>query len=228
MPDKVSPAGAGVLDPTMVANTYLQNGLAPGLQFSRSGPEAPGLGVFVETAPGQPTLMTNVGLDPGWSSLFIMSPQTGDGIVVLTNSDNGAPAIAQILSIWTSWRGLPASNLNSGFRWFGVSAAVFLSLLGALDVAYAGSLAMEIRSGGRRIGLSRRSPISGALLELAVAATVLALWAGVFAAVRQMPTMHLVGVSVIGALVVLAVARTLFPVRDLPPQRPGATAALGA
>ena len=166
-------------------------------------------------APGQPTLLTNVGLDPGWSSLFIMSPATGDGVVILTNSDNGAPAIAQILSIWTAWRGLPASNLNSGYRWFGVSAAVFLSLLAALDVAYAGSLAMELSAGGRRrIGLSRRSPISGGLLELAVAATVLALWAGVFAAVRSMPTMHAVGVSVIGALVVLALARTLFPLNE--------------
>jgi len=228
MADKQLPAGAGVLAPATVENVYLGHGLAPGLQFSRSGPETPGLGVFVERAPGQPTMLTNVGLDPGWSSLFIISPATGDGVVILTNSDNGAPAIAQITSIWTSWRGLPASNLNSGYRWFGVSAAVFLSLLGALDVAYAGSLAMEISAGGRRrIGLSRRSPISGGLLELAVAATVLALWAGVFAAVRSMPTMHAVGVSVIGALVVLALARTLFPLNE-PQPRKGVAAAVGA
>jgi CubicO group peptidase (beta-lactamase class C family) len=215
MADKHSPAGAGVLSAAMVENTYFGRGEAPGMQYSSVGPETPGLGIFVEKAPGQPTLLTNVGLDPGWSSLFIMSPATGDGVVILTNSDNGAPAIAQILSIWTAWRGLPASNLNSGYRWFGVSAAVFLSLLAALDVAYAGSLAMEISAGGRRrIGLSRRSPISGGLLELAVAATVLALWAGVFAAVRSMPTMHAVGVSVIGALVVLALARTLFPLNE--------------
>ena len=88
---------------------------------------------------------------------------------------------------------------------------MFLSLLAALDVAYAGGLALEIRSGGRRIGFSGRSPFSGNLLDLFVAATVLALWAGVFAAVHTMPTMNAVGVSVIGTLVVLALARTLFP-----------------
>ena len=210
MPDKALPAGAGVLDASM-AHTYLDHGQPPGLTLSSVGPEAPGLGYFVEKAPGQPTMLTNVGLDAGWSSLFIMSPETGDGIVILTNSDAGTPAIAQITSIWTSWRGLPASNLNSGYRWFGLSAAVFLSLLAALDVAYAGGLALEIRSGGRRMGFSGRSPFSGNLLDLFVAATVLALWAGVFAAVHTMPTMNAVGVSVIGTLVVLALARTLFP-----------------
>jgi hypothetical protein len=167
-------------------------------------------------------------LDPGWSSLFIMSPQTGDGIVILTNSDAGAPAIAQITSIWTSWRGLPASNLNTGYRWFGVSGAVFLSLLAALDVAYAGGLALEVRSGGRRLGFSGRSPFTGNLLDLFVAATVLALWAGVFAAVRTMPTMNLVGVCVIGTLVVLALARTLFPLSASGPRTLAAGSAAAA
>jgi len=218
MPDKLQPAGAGALDASLVEHTYLAPGAVPNLHLSRAGPETPGLGYFIEKAPGGPTMLTNVGLDPGWSSLFIMSPQTGDGIVILTNSDAGAPAIAQITSIWTSWRGLPASNLNSGYRWFGVSAAVFLSLLAALDVAYAGGLALEIRSGGRRMGFSGRSPFTGNLLDLFVAATVLALWAGVFATVRTMPTMNIVGVSVIGTLVVLALARTLFPLNAPAPK----------
>jgi hypothetical protein len=45
--------------------------------------------------------------------------------------------------------------------------------------------------------------------------------------VRSMPTMHAVGVSVIGALVVLALARTLFPLNE-PQPRKGVAAAVGA
>jgi CubicO group peptidase (beta-lactamase class C family) len=214
MPDKALPAGAGVLSAATVHDAYLDLSQVPNLGLSSAGPEAPGPGYFVEAAPNRRTILTNVGFDPGWSSLFVMSPTTGDGLVVLTNSDGGAPAIAQITSIWSSWRGLPPSNLILGYRTLGLTAALFLSLLAALDVAYAGGLAAEAIGGRRRIGFAVGPSFSGAIVELGLAASVLALWAGVFAAVRTMPTMNAVGGAAISVLVIVVLSRAALPMRE--------------
>jgi CubicO group peptidase (beta-lactamase class C family) len=217
LPDRRSSAGAGVLSPDMVDRIYLDPSQAPNLTLSSVAPERPGLGYYLEAAPGRPPIVSNVGLDPGWSSLFMISPTTGDGVVVLTNSDAGAPAIAQIISIWTSWRGLPAGMLTDGYRKVGLATAAFIGVLAALAAAYGAGLLLELSSGRRRFGFGDAANLSGARFELAVAASVVAIWAGAFTAVRTMPTLHAVGVSAVVAFVTIVLARALMPSRDPAP-----------
>jgi CubicO group peptidase (beta-lactamase class C family) len=211
LPDKRQPTGGGVLDPSTVSDVYFNRYGVPHVHMSAVVPDEPGLGYFVEEAKGAPPLITNAGVDPGWTSLFVVSPTTGDGIVVLTNSDAGAPAIAQILTLWSSWRGLPTANVVSGYRVAGLTGAAFLSLIVAYDIACAAGLVLERRR--RRVGLATGSTFVGAVLELALASVVLVIWTGALAASGHMPVLHGVGTFVIGALAALAVARALFPLR---------------
>jgi CubicO group peptidase (beta-lactamase class C family) len=55
-----------------------------GLRF-----DGPSLGRFVERLPDGRMAVTNGGYDPGWSSQFYLIPSTGEGVVVLTNSEAG-------------------------------------------------------------------------------------------------------------------------------------------
>ena len=226
LPDKRLAAGAGVLDPDLIENIYFDRAQVPNLGLANAGPDQPGLGYFLEQSPGQPPIVTNVGFDPGWSSLFMASPTTGDGIVVLTNSDGGAPAIAQIISIWSSWRGLPCGNLATGYRTLGLAASSFLSLLAALAASYAGALALEALAGRRQPGYAGVSPFSHAVFELALAASVLAIWAGAFAAVRTMPVLYAVGEAVVIGFVAVVLVRAALPLRD-PPSQAGSGRRMG-
>lgn len=64
-----------------------------------------GLGHFVETLPTGDTAVWHGGQGHGWMTHFHIVPATGDGIVILTNSQRSWPLMARILDAWSRDRG---------------------------------------------------------------------------------------------------------------------------
>ncbi len=71
-----------------------------------------GFGHFIESLPGNQKAAWHGGQGHGWMSHFHIIPETGDGIVILTNSQRSWPLIARILSEWSTWRGIGAVKMS--------------------------------------------------------------------------------------------------------------------
>ncbi len=67
-----------------------------------------GLGYFLETLTGpggSHTSISHGGQGSGWMTHFQAIPETGDGIVILTNSQRSWPLFSHILTDWAHWMG---------------------------------------------------------------------------------------------------------------------------
>jgi CubicO group peptidase (beta-lactamase class C family) len=64
-----------------------------------------GLGHYIEDLSGDKKAVSHGGQGTGWMTHFHSVPETGDGIVILTNSQRSWPFIASILSDWAKWNG---------------------------------------------------------------------------------------------------------------------------
>jgi len=64
-----------------------------------------GLGHFIEQLPDGRFAVSHGGQGTGWMTHFHSVPETGDGIVILANSQRSWPPFAYILSDWGHWSG---------------------------------------------------------------------------------------------------------------------------
>jgi CubicO group peptidase (beta-lactamase class C family) len=77
-----------------------------------------GLGHFVEYLPGGGTdagrtkAVSHGGQGTGWMTDFHAVPETGDGIVILANSQRTWPGFAYILSDWAGWLGYTSVGMG--------------------------------------------------------------------------------------------------------------------
>lgn len=83
-------------------------GSAPITQNSQSVMLTPvkkdyGFGFIINELPDGSRLIYHGGTNRGWRSQFAILPERGDGLVVLTNSDNGESLHADLLCLWTRW-----------------------------------------------------------------------------------------------------------------------------
>ncbi|SDY09755.1 CubicO group peptidase, beta-lactamase class C family [Evansella caseinilytica] len=62
--------------------------------------ETTALGHFVNTDKNNRLLVAHDGGNKGWKANFSLAPNTGDGVVILTNGDNGTYLINEVLSSW--------------------------------------------------------------------------------------------------------------------------------
>ena len=81
-----------------------------------------GLGHFLEELPDGTRAAWHGGQGLGWMSHYHTVPETGDGIVILTNSQRSWPVMARILGIWGRWSGVGAVkftriSLGIGLLW---------------------------------------------------------------------------------------------------------------
>lgn len=67
--------------------------------------DAYGLGHFIETFPDGKRGLSHGGQGYGWMTHFHSVPETGAGIVILTNSQRSWPFFAYILRDWAKWNG---------------------------------------------------------------------------------------------------------------------------
>lgn len=64
-----------------------------------------GMGYYIETLSNGKQAVANGGQGGGCMTYFHSVPETGDGIVILTNSQRSWPFFAYILSDWSKWSG---------------------------------------------------------------------------------------------------------------------------
>ena len=111
--------------------------------------DAYGLGYYTERLSGGKTAVSHGGQGTGWMSHFHAVPETGDAIVILTNSQRSWPFIAGVLNDWTRWCGFSAPGmalilLGEGVLW----ALVGLTLAAIFFLA--AEVVRRIAKGGRR------------------------------------------------------------------------------
>lgn len=68
--------------------------------------DAYGLGHFIEQLPAGRRAVWHGGQGHGWMTHFHAVPATGDGIVILTNSERSWPLMAEVLGDWGRWAGI--------------------------------------------------------------------------------------------------------------------------
>ncbi len=121
------PPGAEVLSSDGVQRLYAPTVEAAGMVGLVA--EAYGLGHFVELLPNGRRAISHGGHHTGWMVHFYLLPETGDGVVVLTNSERGMPFIADLLGAWATWQGLPSIGLSRAFGWLDLLGRSLLVLL---------------------------------------------------------------------------------------------------
>lgn len=62
-----------------------------------------GLGYIVKRLPNGNRLIYHGGSNRGWRSQFALLPESGNGLVILTNSENGYKLHRDLVSLWTKW-----------------------------------------------------------------------------------------------------------------------------
>jgi hypothetical protein len=73
--------------------------------------EAYGFGHYIETLPNGLRSVSHGGQGNGIMTHFQAVPETGDAIVILTNSQRSWPFIACLLSDWAQWRAFPTVGM---------------------------------------------------------------------------------------------------------------------
>ncbi|MDR8393948.1 beta-lactamase family protein [Aliifodinibius sp. S!AR15-10] len=149
---------ADTADSPILNKKSIRNIYAP--QVTTSGifgfvADAYGLGHFIEALPDGTSAIWHGGQGHGWMTHFHAIPETGDGIVIFTNSQRSWPLIAQILSDWAVWNGMGPvkfSRINTvvDSLWF-ITDVIFLFALW-----HAGKIVYGITTGRRRGTLSLR------------------------------------------------------------------------
>ena len=140
--------------------------------------DAYGFGHFIETLPDGRYAVWHGGQGHGWMSHFHVVPETGDGIVILTNSQRSWPLMAELLSDWSVWRGLGPVKMAR----ITSATAVFWALIGLAALAagwQAYRLLRGVSSGRRRFAPLSARGRAGRMVQAAAGLGLLALlvWA---------------------------------------------------
>lgn len=220
VPDAGEPAGAGVISPATVRNIDEPPQGTPFRRQPGLGEDRPSLGVFVETLPDGVMILTNGGYDPGWRSRFYLSPRTGDGIVILANSDRADPVIAQTSALWATWRGFPPDRLIRAYRKFGLFADLVLGIWAGIGVAFAVGFTSDLALGRRGPARAAHLFRTDSLVEFIFAAAGQALWSAAAPVAESMPVFFATGGAVITFVWAVTVARALLPPRPVPAATP--------
>ncbi len=111
--------------------------------------DAYGLGYFIEIFNGGAKAVSHGGQGSGWMTDFHAVPETGDGIVIIANSQRSWPFFAHVLRDWAEWRGF--SDIGMGI--IIPARRILLMLMALAGIALAWQvwrLAGGLLSGNRR------------------------------------------------------------------------------
>ncbi len=139
-------AGRGVLAPATVALLF-----AP---FTLPDHTTTSLAYALETLPDGTMAAEHAGTNRGWNGQFVLLPDRREGIVILTNSDNGAAVIASALGAWGQWLGTGEPGASRALRADREARHTIMALgaglLGGSALLWLGYLLSRYRSGRRR------------------------------------------------------------------------------
>jgi len=126
-----------------------------------------GLGHYLEKLPSGLSSVSHGGQGNGIMTHFQAVPETGDAIVILTNSQRSWPFIADVLSDWAQWRGFPSVGMGRIIRGHLVLSAVIGMLISAsllLVLKTMDSFKRQKRTGFRLLRVSTAAILLGILL----------------------------------------------------------------
>ncbi|WP_235019645.1 serine hydrolase domain-containing protein [Natrialba sp. INN-245] len=124
------PVGRGVLEPEHVAALYAPTVETTG--FYGLASDGAGLGHFVETLSEGERAVMNGGQGSGSWHWFHAVPGTGDGIVILTNSERSVQLIADVIEAWTDRSGLPSQSLTRARSWIRLPVWILVGVAAGL------------------------------------------------------------------------------------------------
>jgi CubicO group peptidase (beta-lactamase class C family) len=174
-----SATASAVLAPSAIAEMH-----APQVQvtgYMRAVYQAYGLGHFVETLPNGMRAVSHGGQGYGWMTHFHAVPESGDGIVLLTNSQRSWPLFARVLNDWARWREFPSVGMGRIRVAEAAMWAVVAALL-ATALWFGWGLVAGLASGRRRVAPHARSRRAS---RLALAAGAIAILLALGWAARQ-------------------------------------------
>ena len=135
-----------------------------------------GLGHFIETMPDGRTAVWHGGQGHGWMTHFHAVPETGDGIVILTNSQRSWPLIAELLSDWARWNDLGPLKFTI-IKQAGLAVRMITGLIFLLAVGQFIWLARKIQLGDRRFAPLAPEGVAGRSAQAFLGGAVLAVLA---------------------------------------------------
>lgn len=111
-----------------------------------------GFGHFIEELPNGLKSVSNGGQGSGWMTQFQFVPQTGDGIVILTNSQRSWPFFGYVLTDWAQWNGFKSIGMGKIIKGIRV-LWIIIGLLLFLWAWQMHRLVQDIISGNRKLTL---------------------------------------------------------------------------
>lgn len=128
-----------------------------------------GFGHLIEKLPGGKVAVAHGGQGTGWMTHFHSVPATGDGIVILTNSQRSWPFFAKVLTLWAQWNGFK----RVGMTVITVSEKILWIIVGLLILIASGMLLKIVKG---IISHTRRfSPFSRVNFKSRIVLTILVL-----------------------------------------------------
>lgn len=180
-----------------------------------------GFGHFIEKLSNGHAAVWHGGQGHGWMTHFHCVPDTGDGIVILTNSQRSWPLISQVLVDWSRWCGF--EPVKMGRITVGVLLVrIFIGVIVCVVVLPAVRLVLGLRSGSLQFApFSRRGVVGRSLLA---AVSVLGLSGLGWAAMQPylLVTSVFPGLAgragmALSVLAVILIVSALFPKTGTPP-----------
>jgi len=213
-----SSRGLNVMDAAAIHQLYepvVEIHGAYGLAF-----EAYGLGHFIERLPTGQKSVAHGGQGSGWMTHFQSVPETGNGIVIFTNSQRSWPFFGYLLNDWAAWSGFDSAGMGAIVQGTWIAWGL-IGLLFFLAFWQAWLLVRGLATGSRRLApLSEKSRLlrSG---QVFVALLLLALlWWSTSQEYFFLSAVFPIASGWLGwAVLVLALAlllSALFPAKDVP------------
>ncbi len=130
-----------------------------------------GLGYATDKLSNGDKVVSHSGVNRGWRAHFAILPEKKDGIVILTNSDNGYNIIFDIMNVWIEWK---TGEKLPAFAYMQVRRSLTLSIAATLIICaiiYSGVLLVNMLNG------EYLAPIT---IGIPFVLIILALWWGAF------------------------------------------------
>lgn len=136
-----------------------------------------GLGHYIERLPSEKKAISHGGQGTGIMTHFHAVPETGDAIVILTNSQRSWPFISYLLRDWARWNDFPSVGMER-IIWGKYGLWAVITIIWSIVLLQGIRLAIGINSGKRKV-VRRRSgfrPIHILQLIAALALTGVLYW----------------------------------------------------
>lgn len=117
--------------------------------FYALGTDSIGLGHFIEDGGNSHNLVSHGGQGAGWIAWYYIIPESGDGIVMFTNSEVSWRLITHILNSWSAWLEISPPKLSSTFSKITAVLWSFIVISVLITLFYTSRILYHLRTGQR-------------------------------------------------------------------------------